>query len=149
MKNVVRNRIFLALIFITIALVLGIIFLSAVAFPENFEGYFEASYYNQFGPLAITIELLAAGLYLFWAHRKTNFTMALFAFTALLDPFFNLTGLFTSQVPLYATVLLVGCALMALWMAFSNIFDLGRISFLAALASFGLGVAIELFFNYW
>jgi len=142
-----KNRRIIALIFVILALVLGVIFFSKIDFPEEVRLYFKKSFYGQFGPLAISIELLIAGIYLFMGHSKTNFTLALFAFTALLDSFFNLIGLFTSAVPLYATILFVGCALVAFWLAFSNAFGLGRISFIGAFGSFLLGNAVELFFN--
>lgn len=143
-----KTRKIIATVFITIAVVLGLIFYSKIDFPKGLEAYFKKEFYNQFGPLAISIELLIAGFYLYTKHPKTNFTLALFGFTALLDPFFNLIGLFTSSVPIYAMVLFVSCALLALWLAFSNAFKLGRISFIGAFVSFILGNAIELFFNY-
>ena len=139
----------IATIFILIALGLGIVFFSELSFPLNLEDYFKREYYNQFGPLAICVELLVAGIYLFRKHPKANFTLALYGFTALLDPVFNAIGLFNTSVPVYGTVLFIGCAIPALWMAFSNSFDLGRISFIAAFGSFLLGLAVELFFNYW
>ncbi len=138
----------LAAVFIIISIVLGVIFFNNISFPDGLEAYFKSAYYNQFGPLAICVELLIAGVYLFIKHRKTNFTLALFAFTALLDPIFSTIGLFTSQVPLYALILFICCALVCLWLAFSNSFNLGRISFISAFGSFLLGTAVELFFNY-
>ena len=141
-----RNQV--ALLFMILALALGTVFYFDLDFPTQLEGYLKREYYGQFGPLAIAVELFAAGFYLFIRHDKANFTLALFGFTAILDPFFNLVGLFTSQVPVYATVLFVICALISLWLAFSNTFNLGRISFWSALGSFLLGNAVELFFNY-
>lgn len=138
----------IALVFIALSLVLGIIFFLDIEFPIGLADYFKRDYYNQFGPLAISIELLIAGSYLFVKHSKTNFTLALFGFTALLDPIFNILGLFSSNLPLYGTIIFVCCALLSLWIAFSNAFNLGRISFIATLARFLLGNMIELFFNY-
>lgn len=143
-----NNRKIIASIFLIIAMVLGLIFYSRLSFPVGLEYYFQSEYYNQFGPLAICVELLIAGYYLFKGNSKTNFSLALFAFTALLDPIFNLIGLFTSIVPNYAIIIFIGCALVALYLAFSNAFKLGRISWLGAIASFLLGSAVELFFNY-
>ena len=137
----------LASIFILVSAVLGIIFFLEISFPVGLDAYFKSAFYNQFGPLAICVELLIAGLYLFIKHPKANFALALFAFTALLDPFFSTVGLFSSQVPVYAMIIFVCCALMALWLSFSNSFNLGRISFLGAFVSFLLGTAVELFFN--
>lgn len=127
---------------------LGVIFFLDISFPMELTGYFKSEYYSQFGPLAICIELFIAGIYLFIKHPKANFALALFGFTAILDPIFNLVGLFTSLVPLYAMILLVATALVSLWLAFTNAFQLGRISIIGALASLAMGTAIELFFNY-
>lgn len=131
-----------------LALVFGVVFFMGIQFPMGLDSYLKAEYYNQFGPLAICVELLIAGFYLYSKHSKANFTLALFGFTALLDPFFDAVGLFTSNVPPYAMILFGCCALVALWLAFSNTFKLGRISFLGAVGSFILGNAVELFFNY-
>lgn len=149
MNTPMKSRKILALVFILLALVLGVIFYLDIDFPIGLEPYFKKEFYNQFGPLAICVELLIAGMYLFIPHAKVNFTLALFGFTALLDPIFNSIGLFSSMVPLYATVLFVCCALLSLWLAFSNTFKLGRISLIGAFVSFILGNAVELFFNYW
>jgi len=143
-----NTRKIIATLFILLALVLGVLFYSELLFPKGLEDYFTAEYYNQFGPLAICVELLVAGCYLFSKHLNTNFTLALFGFTALLDPFFHAIGLFPSDVPTYGMILFAVCALLALWLAFSNTFKLGRISFLGAVVSFILGNAVELFFNY-
>lgn len=138
----------IASIFILIALVLGVIFYLKTDYPENLQGYFKKSYYGQFGPLAICVELLIGAYYLFIGHKKSNFALALFAFTALLDIIFNLTGVFISGVPPYAMVLFFICATISLWIAFSNAFNLGRITLVGAITSFVLGNTIEFYFNY-
>jgi hypothetical protein len=143
-----KTRKIIALLFIILALILSVIFYLEIQFPKGLEAYFKKEYYSQFGPLAISIELLIAGIYLFNKHAKVNFTLALFGFTALLDVVFNLLGLFTSMIPVYATVLFICCALLSLWLAFTDTFNLGRISFIGAVLSFILGNAVELFFNY-
>ncbi|MBT8298889.1 MAG: hypothetical protein HKP42_04140 [Maribacter sp.] len=144
-----KTRKILAAILILLALTLGIMFYLAIDFPTTLGAYLKKEYYTQFGPLAISIELLIAGIYLYIKHSKTNFAMALFGFTALLDPIFNLVGLFSSQVPIVAAAIFVCCALLTLWLAFSDTFNLGRISFFSAFVSFILGNAVELFFNYY
>jgi len=143
-----KTRKIIAIAFIIIAIVLGVIFFTKINFPIGLDAYFNKEFYVQFGPLAICIELLVAGFYLFVKHAKSNFTLALFGFTALLDSIFNTIGLFTSMVPTYAMVLFVICSLVALWIAFSNTFKLGRISLKGVIVSFILGTAVELFFNY-
>jgi hypothetical protein len=143
-----KSRKIIATVFIIIAIVLGVIFYIKIEYPMGLDAYFKKEFYSQFGPMAISIELLIAGFYLFTKHLKSNFTLALFGFTALLDPIFNTVGLFTSSVPTYAMLLLVICALLALWLAFSNTFKLGRITIIGVIVSFILGIAVELFFNY-
>jgi len=141
------TRKIIAALFIIMAIVLGVSFYIKIDFPMGLEAYFKKEFYSQFGPLAISIELLIAGFHLFTKHPKSNFTLALFGFTALFDPIFNTIGLFTSGVPTYAMVLFAICAFLALWLAFSNTFKLGHISLIEVIVSFILGIAVELFFN--
>ena len=143
-----KKRKIISLLLLIIGLALSVAFITKIEFPKGFEAYFKREYYNQFGPLAISVELLIASYYLFIGHKKTNFTLALFGFTALLDPFFNQIGLFNSIVPLYGTIVLSICALLCLWLAFANTFKLKRLSYIAATLSVVLGALIELFFNY-
>ncbi len=143
-----KKRKIISILLLIIGAALSVAFIVKIEFPQGFEAYFKREYYNQFGPLAISIELLIASYYLFIGHKKTNFTLALFGFTALLDPLFNQIGLFNSIVPLYGTIILSICALLCLWLAFANTFKLKRLSLLAAIVSVILGVCIELFFNY-
>lgn len=131
-----------------VGVVLSIAFLLRIDFPQGYEAYFNREYYNQFGPLAISIELLIAAYYFFTAHKKSNFALALFGFTALLDPLFDQLGLFDSIVPLYGTIILSICGLLCIWLAFANPFELKRLSRLLAILSVVLGVLVELFFNY-
>jgi len=143
-----EKRKIISLLLLLVGVVLSVAFISRVEFPQGFEAYFEREYYNQFGPLAISIELLIAGYYLFRGHKKTNFALALFGFTALLDPLFDQVGLFDSIVPSYGTIILSICGLLCIWLAFANPFELKRLSGLVAILSLVLGVFVELFFNY-
>lgn len=143
-----KKRKTISIALLIVAVLLSIAFLFRIDFPQGFETYFKREYYNQYGPLALSVELLIASYYLLLGHKKTNFTLALFGLTALLDPFFDQIGLFESIVPLYGTIILSICALFCLWLAFKNIFKLKSLSFIVALASFILGCFVELFFNY-
>ncbi|MBO6606096.1 hypothetical protein [Psychroserpens sp.] len=138
----------IALILLFIAASLSIAFILKIEFPRGFEAYFKREYYNQFGPLVISVELLIASYYLFIGHEKTNFALALFGSTALLDPIFNQLGIFESVMPLYGTIISSICGLFCLWLAFANSFELKRLSRLLGLLSLILGVLVELFFNY-
>ena len=143
-----KKRKTIALLLFVIGIVLTIAFIMKIDFPQGFAAYFKREYYNQFGPLAISAGLLTASYYLFIGHKKTNFALALFGFTALLDPLFNQIGLFDSIVPLYATIIFSICALLCLWLAFTNTYKLKRLSIFAAVFIAVLGVFVELFFNY-
>ncbi len=143
-----KNSKIISLLLLITGLALSVSFIIKIEFPQGFEAYFKREYYNRFGPLAISVELLIASYYLLKGHKKTNFTLALFGFTALLDPLFNQIGLFKSIVPLYGTIVLSICALLCLWLAFANTFKLKRLSHIAAIFSIVLGVFVELFFNY-
>lgn len=147
-NHLMRKRKITALVLLIIGVALSIAFLIKIDYPQGFEAYFKREYYNQFGPLAISIELMIASYYLLIEHKKTNFALALFGFTALLDPLFSQIGLFDSTMPLYGTIILAICALLCLWLAFKNVFKLKKLSPLAAIFSAILGVIIELFFNY-
>ncbi|TLF47003.1 hypothetical protein [Maribacter aurantiacus] len=138
-----------AIVFVLIAIVLGIIFYLDVEFPTGLSSYFKREYYGQFGPLALCVELLVAGIYLFTGNKKVNFTLALFGFSVLMDFLFNVFGVFPSILPMYAKIMFLICAAWSFWLAFTDSFDLGRISFWGALMSFILGNIVELFFNFW
>ena len=143
-----KKRKIISLLLLIVGVSLSVVFILMIEFPQGFEAYFKREYYNQFGPLAISVELLIASYCLFIGHKKTNLTLALFGFTALLDPLFNQLGLFNSIVPLYGTIILSICAMLCLWLSFVNTFKLKRLSHLAAILSVILGVFVELFFNY-
>ncbi|MEO1485252.1 MAG: hypothetical protein AAFU57_05875 [Bacteroidota bacterium] len=143
-----KARICIALGFMFIGLALALIFFSQIEFPTDLRMYFRAGTYDQFGPFVISVEMMIAGASLLFSPAKANFALALFGFTALLDPFFNLTGIFTSLVPTYATLLFVFCAIFALFISFTDTLGTGRIKPLEVVKSFVLGTAIEVFINY-
>lgn len=136
-------------LFIATALILGVNFYIKLGIDHDLSKYFQREYYNQLGALAICVEMLVAGIHLFSRNKSANFTLALFAFTALLDPIFNWVGLFDTNVPLYGSIIFILLSLPALWISFTNTFDLGKISWPKAVLSFAFGVIIELFFNSW
>ena len=138
----------LSLAFIGVGITLCIVFYAAVDLPEDVRSYLRVGFYGQFGRMAIAIELLVAGFHLFRNHPKTNFTMGLFGFTAVLDPIFTYLGIFTSNMPLYGTIIFLCFAVISFWIAFTNAFGSGKISVLNVILTFSLGVIIELFFNY-
>ena len=144
-----ESRKILASVYIVTAIILAIVFYANLEMSHDLSRYFKKEFYNQMGPIAICVEMLVAGIHLYKKHRAANFTLALFAFTALLDPVFNAIGLFDTNVPVYGTMIFIFLGIPALWIAFTNAFDMGKISWPKAVLSFVFGVLIELFFNYW
>ncbi|MBU3009787.1 hypothetical protein KO506_00030 [Polaribacter vadi] len=142
-----KRKIVSILLLIT-GLILSVTFILKIEFPQSFEPYFKREYYNKFGALAISLELIFASYYLLTEHKKTNLALAIFGFTALLDPIFNIIGLFKSIVPIYGTIILTICAIVSLYLAFANTFKLKPLSYLATILSIVLSVIIEFFFNY-
>ena len=143
-----RTRKIIATVFIALALVLGAVSFRAIDFPIGIEAYFQPAYYQQFGRLALCAELLVAGRYLYVRHAKANFALALFGFSVLLDAACNISTLATGSFTLILGMLLLSCAAgVALWLAFTNTFRLGRITFVGAVGSFILGTLFESFFD--
>lgn len=142
-----KARVTISLGFVLIGLAFSLLFFAQIEMPTDLRMYFRTGTYDRFGPLAISIEMLVAGCYLLFAQSKANFALAIFAFTALLDPIFNLTGIFTSLVPTYATLLFIFCALISLWISFTDTFNTGRLTLFSAVVSFLFSTAIELFVN--
>ncbi|MDT0607051.1 hypothetical protein [Croceitalea rosinachiae] len=139
----------IAVVFMGIAFIFSVFFYLETNRPEDFAEYFNLSFYTQYGPVAISIELFIAGFYLFKASKKANFALALFGFTTVIDILFHITSLITSNTPLYAMFVFSGCAIGAFYISFSNAFNLGKITLLATLTSFVMGNAIEWFFNFY
>jgi hypothetical protein len=139
----------IAVLFLLIGLGLGLYFFLNLNFPIVVRSYFQKAYYDQFAPLVMCVELSIAGGYLLIGHTKANFTLALFGFTVIMDLFFNLVGLFDSSIPVFGRLIFTFCALWALWLAFSNTFELDRMTVLKTAGSFALGTVVELFFNNW
>ena len=144
-----KTRKAIAITFFLIALVMGILFYMNLNLPKNIEGYFKKSYYGQLGALAIAVELVISSYYLFRGDKKANFYLALFGFTAILDILLHISSLMTSNVPIYGMIVFGLCAIISFYIAFSNTFNLGKISLWSALLSFLLGNAIEWFFNFY
>ena len=137
----------LSLVYIVVGLTLCIIFYVGISFPEDIGSYFKSEFYKQFGRIVLAVELIIAGIHLLLNHKKTNFTMALFGFTAILDPVFNYLGILSSNIPVYGSIIYLCFAVVSLRIAFSNAFNSGKISVVNVVATFILGIVIELFFN--
>ena len=143
----VDSRAFLAGLFILVSGIIGIHYFRLIEFPTDLTGYFDRGFYNQFGALAIAVEMMVAGIYLFLGHPKTNFVMALFGFTVLADQLFQFFGVFSSFITGYPIIVFFIFSLVSFWMVVKNPFKLRKITWFAAMISFVLGNAVEVFFN--
>lgn len=143
------KRKILSIIYILSGIILLFIFYRDISFSITPDFYFNSEFYRQFGRVVLPVELTIAGLHLLIKHRKTNFAMGLFGFTAVLDPIFNYTGLFSTNIPIYGSIIFLCFAAISFKIVFSNAFETAKISMINLLVSFILGVIIELFFNYY
>lgn len=60
-----KKRKIISLLLMFIGLALSVAFLTKIEFPQGLEAYFKREYYNQFGPLAISVELLIGNLFIY------------------------------------------------------------------------------------
>ena len=130
-------------------IVFAIIFLLKIDFPVGLEGYFQRTYYMQFGGVALAVEMGLAGYYLLRSSNRANFMLALFGFSVVLDIVFGLIGVFSSILT-GGTLWVFGLiAFESFVIAFSNQYNTGKIAVSKVVISFLLGTAFELFFNYY
>ena len=59
-----KKRKIISILLLIIGAALSVAFIVKIEFPQGFEAYFKREYYNQFGPLAISIERLQVITYL-------------------------------------------------------------------------------------
>lgn len=142
------QRRIIASLFIIIGLIFGAIFYLNIDKPLDFIGYFQKPYYSQFGPFAISLELIFAGYALLKKLDKSYFTLAIFGFTVLSDFLLSLSGIFISGLPIYATIVFLVCTAISFWIIVAKKFDLEPMSWFKTVLSFVLGALVELFFNY-
>ncbi len=131
-------------VFATTALIYSVIFALKLNFSIQLQSYFTLEYYMQFAPLIVSMILLFAGIYLYLKKSKTNFTLALFGHTVLEEVLFDWIGLTTCNLPNYVIPIFLLFAIAALWIAYSNTFNLKRLSYKEVIVSLLFG-AIESF----
>jgi len=117
-------------------------------FDFSFKSYFSLEYLRQISPLILCLILLYGGLLLIIKPSKSNPVLALFGFTILEEIVFNWLGIITINYPVYVVVVFLCCALLALWIAYSNTINSKRLSFKEGVSSLILGTLINLFSYY-
>ncbi len=117
-------------------------------FDFSFKSYFSLEYLRQITPLILCLILLYGGLLLIIKPSKSNPVLALFGFTVLEEIVFGWLDIITINFPLVVIVVFFCCALLALWIAYSNTINSKRLSFKEGVSSLILGTLINLFSYY-
>ncbi len=117
-------------------------------FDFSLKSYFSLAFLRQITPLILCLILLNGGLLLIIKPSKSNPILALFGFTVLEEIVFDWLDIITIDFPIYVTALFFCCALLALWIAYSNRINLKRLSFKEGISSLFLGTLINAFSFY-
>ncbi len=117
-------------------------------FDFSLKSYFSLDYLRQITPLVICLILLYGGILLLIKPSKSNPVLALFGFTVLEDVIFSWLGIITINFPTHVVAIFFCCALLALWVAFSNTINLKRLSFKEGVSSLIIGTLINAFSYY-
>lgn len=113
-------------------------------FDFSLKSYFSLEYLRQITPLIISLILLYGGILLIIKPSKSNPVLALFGFTVLEEIVFNWIDIITIDFPVYVIAVFFCCALLALWIAYSNTINLKRLSFKEGVSSLILGTLLNL-----
>ena len=117
-------------------------------FDFSFKSYFSLEYLRQITPLILCLILLYGGLLLIIKPSKSNPVLALFGFTVLEEIVFGWLNIITINFPVYVIAVFLCCALLSLWIAYSNTINLKRLSFKEGVSSLILGTLINVFSFY-
>jgi hypothetical protein len=138
-------------IFSIIAVLFSILFLInsdlSIDFKEYFDfslkSYFSLEYLMQITPLIICLILLYGGILLIIKPSKSNPVLALFGFTVLEEIVFSWFDIIAIGFPAYVVTVFFCCALLSLWIAYSNTINLKRLSLKEGISSLILGTLIN------
>lgn len=128
-----------ATVFVLVATGLIIHFFLTNQIRVEFETYFKAEYYLKFSTVILSAALLNAGILLFRNRKQTNLAMAVFGYMILEEILFDLLGVTSSDGPLIITLILLGCALPAIWIAHTNAFQTQKLSYTGLIISLIIG----------
>lgn len=134
--------------FSIIALVTMGIFITQTDFRIQLQSYFSLEYCMQFVPLIISLLLLFGGVFLFVNRPNANFALALFGYVALEEILFSWFGVTPTYLSTYSIVLIFCCAIVALWIAHSNSFNLKQLSYRELIISVVFGAVESLLPNF-
>lgn len=142
--------------FLIIAVLFSVIFVIQSNLSIDFKDYFDLSlksyfsleYLRQITPLVICLILLYGGILLIVKPTKSNPVLAIFGFTVLEEIVLDWLDIITINFPAYVIVVFFCCALLALWIAYSNTINLKRLSFKEGVSGLILGTLINAFSYY-
>lgn len=113
-------------------------------FDGSFKSYFSLDFLRQITPLIINLILLYGGLLLIFKPLKSNSVLALYGITVLEELLFNWFGIISTNYPTYIIIISLCCAILSVWIAYSNIINQKRVSFKEGASSLFLGTLINL-----
>jgi len=113
-------------------------------FDFSFKSYFSLDYLRKITPLIINLILLYGGILLIFKPLKSNPVLALFGFTILEEVLFNWFGVININYPSYIIFILLCCAILSVWIAYTNTINQKRLSFKEGASSLFIGTLINL-----
>lgn len=151
-----KTRKIIGIIFSIVAVLFSIIFITQSGLSFDIKGYFDLSfksyfsleYLRQITPLIICLILLYGGVLLIVKPSKSNPVLALFGFTVLEEVVLNWFNIIIIDLPVVVISVFFYCALLALWIAYSNKINLKRLSLKEGVSSAILGTLFNLFSYY-
>ncbi len=113
-------------------------------FDFSFKSYFSLDYLRKITPLIINLILLYGGILLIFKPLKSNTVLALFGITVIEEALFNWFGVINTDYPIYIVVIFLCCAILSVWIAYSNRINKKQLSFKEGMSSLFLGTLINL-----
>lgn len=140
-----KNSRIIGIAFTLLAIAICYNVICRIEFSIQLENNFSLEYWMQFTPLVIGLTMLVSGVFLIFEHPKTNFMLSLFGFDVLEEIIFDYIGYTTTNLVSLEVIVLLICALVALWMAFSNPFKLKPLSTKEVIIGLVFGALLSLF----
>ena len=129
----------IGVLFITVSLITFGIFITRTEFSIQLQAWISFKYYMQFAPQVVSIMLFSSGIYLIRRYPKSNFALAIFGYSIIELIALDLLGVVSNSFGAIATILFGCCAIIAMWVAHSNSFNLKKLSWVQVLISILIG----------
>jgi hypothetical protein len=117
-------------------------------FDFSFKSYFSIAFLRRITPLILCFILLYGGFLLLLKPLKSNTVLALFGFTVIEEIVFHWFGIMTIDFSAFIIGLFFCCAILCLFIAYSNQINLKRLSIKEGLSSLLFGTLINAFTFY-